>query len=67
MNPDDLAVNPIQRVATVGSAQVEAYAGLEQYAEASEALQAAGDRFPAFVRSDEYKSMRRQLDKLLRR
>ena len=46
--------------------QVEAYAGLEQYVQASAALGAAGERYPAFVRSDEYISMRRQLDRLLR-
>ena len=45
--------------------QVEAYAALEQYGAASEALQAAGERFPDFIRSPEFKSMRKQLDKLL--
>ena len=46
--------------------QVEALAALEKYDAASAVIETAAQRFPPFAKTAEWKSIRRQLDRLLR-
>ena len=46
--------------------QVEALAALEDYVTASAVVDAAAERYPPFAKSAEWKSMRKQLDQVLK-
>ena len=46
--------------------QVEALAALEDYRTASDVVDAAAERYPPFAKTAEWKSMRKQLDQVLK-
>ena len=46
--------------------QVEALAALEDYQAASAVVDAAAERYPPFAKTAEWKSMRKQLDQVLK-